>query len=482
MPDASSAIGDDNRGHQIRISFVLDPSVESETPEGDTIEVPSDPIAVPATVRRRGLSAIINHLLDRKVEPEKGGSDSDEGLRDGDSDEEDKLPSINFDFIVNGRLLRTGLEAAARREGLSFETAIKIKYFPGARAPKSQGESEEMPDWITAMSVSGDDRLVTGCADGSIRALSCFDKGVVEICTVKAHTAPVKCVSSLSMENGGLLLASGSIDQTLLTHVQSKKKSEFVLHAVYSGGHSSSVCSLSLLNQTGPNAVLASGDWDGGLSIWKVPSVDAASEGGAGGWASKKKQRTEDASSSAISSEIDEVQPAASWKAHSSNISGIVYTNGSNGRNIITGSWDHSLKVWDTERQDCILTLNGSRVVTALGRCHNSDVVATGHPDCTIRLWDMRVDSKTESSLVTDSTLKPSHKAWVSAVNWSPTDPYILASTSHDGTVKVWDIRSPLPLHTVRAHEKGEKGLCLAYGKGVIYSGGSDCVVKRFVQ
>ena len=83
MPDASSAIGDDNRGHQIRISFVLDPSVESETPEGDTIEVPSDPIAVPATVRRRGLSAIINHLLDRKVEPEKGGSDSDEGLRVG---------------------------------------------------------------------------------------------------------------------------------------------------------------------------------------------------------------------------------------------------------------------------------------------------------------------------------------------------------------------------------------------------------------
>jgi hypothetical protein len=45
----------------------------------------------------------------------------------------------------------------------------------------------------------------------------------------------------------------------------------------------------------------------------------------------------------------------------------------------------------------------------------------------------------------------------------------------------MWDIRSSLPLNTVRAHEKGEKGLCLAFGDNVIYSGGSDCYVKKFV-
>lgn len=30
-----------------------------------------------------------------------------------------------------------------------------------------------------------------------------------------------------------------------------------------------------------------------------------------------------------------------------------------------------------------------------------------------------------------------SHKSWVSSVQWSPTDPFVLASTSHDGTLKV---------------------------------------------
>lgn len=56
-----------------------------------------------------------------------------------------------------------------------------------------------------------------------------------------------------------------------------------------------------------------------------------------------------------------------------------------------------------------------------------------------------------------------------------------MATTGHDGTLKVWDIRSSLPLHTVRAvSKKGEKALCLAFGDGIIYSGGSDCVVKQF--
>lgn len=68
----------------------------------------------------------------------------------------------------------------------------------------------------------------------------------------------------------------------------------------------------------------------------------------------------------------------------------------------------------------------------------------------------------------------------MSAVEWSPNDPFILASTSHDGTIKVWDIRSTVPLHTIKAHAKGSKALCLSFSKNAIYSGGSDCVVKRF--
>ena len=56
---------------------------------------------------------------------------------------------------------------------------------------------------------------------------------------------------------------------------------------------------------------------------------------------------------------------------------------------------------------DCILALNGSRVVTSLSRCSNSDVVATGSPDCTVRLWDMRTNGDGSSgSQLADKTLR----------------------------------------------------------------------------
>lgn len=201
-----------------------------------------------------------------------------------------------------------------------------------------------------------------------------------------------------------------------------------------------------------------------------------------------------------------------SWQAHSSKISGISWGNFEKinqqqhqlPEQLVTGSWDHSLKVWDVERQDCLLTLNGSRVVSCLDTSyHSRGVVATGHPDCTVRLWDTRTDSNDPQKdaslikLVSDRTFRPSHKEWVTVVQWSRHNAYHLASTSHDGTVKLWDIRSPLPLHTVRqafvanhgnmktatanTASTAEKGLALVYGDGgYLFAGGTNRVVKQF--
>jgi ribosome biogenesis protein YTM1 len=73
-----------------------------------------------------------------------------------------------------------------------------------------------------------------------------------------------------------------------------------------------------------------------------------------------------------------------------------------------------------------------------------------------------------------------SHKSWVSSVQWSPSNPFVLASASHDSTIKLWDIRSSLPLYTITAHSKGSKSLCLALTNDRIFSGGSDCDIKVF--
>eukprot|EP00581_Thalassiosira_minuscula_P002639 CAMPEP_0183744714 /NCGR_PEP_ID=MMETSP0737-20130205/65871_1 /TAXON_ID=385413 /ORGANISM="Thalassiosira miniscula, Strain CCMP1093" /LENGTH=644 /DNA_ID=CAMNT_0025980365 /DNA_START=96 /DNA_END=2031 /DNA_ORIENTATION=+ len=640
MSDQSMSDGGDNHAEaeettKLRISFVLSPSIRSQT-QRDLLELPSEPIAVPSSIRKKGLSAVVNHLLDRKVpkEEDTSGSDSDGSNSD---DDEAKLPAIPFDFLLQDKLLRLPLESAVRKEGLSTERALEIQYFPARLPPKKEGESESLPDWITAMdyctgsgSGSGSSgMLFTGGADGVVRTFQGGnDSGggsLKELTSVAAHTGSIQCLSSTSVIGDNCsktLVATGSMDQTLVTHVYDDAKEDeaaavLKLHAVYSGGHTNSMSSVALSTASGEKTIMASGDWDGGLALWSVPSTEDVGgeevateatttsskkrkgqkgatttnkvnvrevkplqsikahssnisglswgyhgstssssssnatpttllisgghtnsmssvalttasgektimasgdwDGGLALWSvpstedvgdeevvaeaasSKKRKGQRGRSTAANKVNVREVKPLQSIKAHSSNISGLSWgyhgsTSSSSSSNatpttLLTGSWDHGLKVYDTHRMDCILALNGSRVVTSLARCSNSNVVATSSPDCTVRLWDMRTNGEGNGASVVgggggsgmDKSLRQSHKGWVSSVQWSPTDPFVLASTSHDGTLKVWDIRSSLPLHTAKAvNRKGEKALCLAFGDGIIYSGGSDCVVKQF--
>jgi ribosome biogenesis protein YTM1 len=446
-------------GEQVRVSFVLDPSVSDRS-----LEVPSEPIAIPADLRRKGLSAVINHLLERQV-----GDDEEE---DEDSDEVDeKLKALPFDFIIANRLLRTGVETAARRHGLSLEQAIRISYFPAQESPEESNEGEPLPDWISTLNFRGG-FVCTGGYDGSVVVHKPSQDALETISSVSAHSGPIKCLATME-DVGGLTIATGSLDHTIVTHRFDKTSKSLAKHANFVGGHTSSIGCVDMISS---QQRLVSGDWDGGLSLWDFSSSVGESDDPSEEAVKKRKTGSKSKKS------VLNIRPMSTIPAHASQISGVSWGNSphANGKTLITGSWDNSLKVWDVERQDCLLTLNGSRVISCLDTSYHSEVVATGHPDCTIRLWDVRTAGDTTSSLVSDSSLKPSHKAWVSAVKWSPNDPYVLASTSHDGTMKIWDIRSSLPLHTVRVHPKEEKGLCLAFGDGVIFTGGSDCVVKQY--
>jgi len=73
-----------------------------------------------------------------------------------------------------------------------------------------------------------------------------------------------------------------------------------------------------------------------------------------------------------------------------------------------------------------------------------------------------------------------SHKGFVTALSWNSKFPYILASVSHDQTVKLWDIRSNIPLHTLRNHT--DKVFCVDFSRSgdVLLSGSADSKVNRW--
>jgi ribosome biogenesis protein YTM1 len=73
-----------------------------------------------------------------------------------------------------------------------------------------------------------------------------------------------------------------------------------------------------------------------------------------------------------------------------------------------------------------------------------------------------------------------SHKGFVTGVCWNSKFEYHLASSSNDGTVKLWDTRSTIPLHTLKDHT--DKVLCVDFNRSgdIILSGAADANVKRW--
>lgn len=470
--DSDSSVG----GEKVRISLIL--STECTNPQ---LEVPSDPIAVPADITRKGLSAVINHILGREVDDHKSEGNDDETNKDETTNDDQKQAAIVFDFIVgrSNKLLRTSLEREVRRSGLNLEEAIPVTYFPAQQVPELKGESDPEPDWISSLSFANS-ILCAGCYDGSLHVYETENGDLLKIVSRETvHEGPIKASAAFS-DDSGLWIATGSMDQSLMIHYfdVSEKVAREVARCT---GLNSAIGCLDWLPTT---KILASGDWEGGVSLYKVGDGTKTST------QSSKKTKTTTAKVSNDESPSEFLTPYVSIRAHASNISGISWGNFEKRHQgpieqLITGSWDHSLKVWNIERQDCLLTLNGSRVITCMDTSpHSAGIVATGHPDCTIRLWDLRIGNEKESScIVSDNTFRPSHKAWVSSVQWSPDNAYHLASASHDGTVKLWDIRSSSPLQTVNAFGKAGKALSFTYGntlKGIMYTGGTDGRIKQF--
>jgi ribosome biogenesis protein YTM1 len=488
---SSSDSSDSEEGAQVRVSLKL-----ASTCTDRSLQVSTAPLAVPADIGRKGLSAVLNHLLGRSAAKDDDSSSSDE---DDDGDDSDKASPLNFEFILagtNNRLLRKGVESEARQHGISLEEAVVITYFPASNVPQLSGQGETMPDWVSCLSAPCDNQsvVVSGCYDGSINVYKRKDSEeatLTKVAFVAAATGPIKAMATANHANQ-VFVASASLDHTLNLHTYHSDDGltpygECI--EVESDATTSNACTA--LDFTAPansKLILASGDGNGKISLWDVESGALEDHE-----TSEKKKHKTSSSSKSKPSKREIAAMVIMDNAHSQMITGVSwgnhYKNASNAvqqSHLISGSWDHAIKLWDVEKQNCLLTLNGSRVVSCLDTSYHSEgVVATGHPDCTIRLWDVRVNNDKPSAIVADNTFRPSHKAWVTNVHWSQSNAYQLASTSHDGSVKIWDIRSSSPLHTVRAFPKEEKGLCLLWEYGsssqgeVMFVGGTDCIIKQ---
>ncbi len=144
---------------------------------------------------------------------------------------------------------------------------------------------------------------------------------------------------------------------------------------------------------------------------------------------------------------------------------------------LFSGGWDHSVRRYDVAASINTDTYNGSKAVYAVAVAPGSGahVVAFAGSDRALRLWDVRARSGEALSVKAYA----SHGGWVSALAWSPESQHHLASASHDGSVKMWDVRCAVPLATLKQH--GDKALAVGWWGGErLVSGGADCAVRVY--
>ncbi|KAG0050625.1 peroxisomal targeting signal 2 receptor [Gryganskiella cystojenkinii] len=98
-------------------------------------------------------------------------------------------------------------------------------------------------------------------------------------------------------------------------------------------------------------------------------------------------------------------------------------------------SGDHTVKLWDTNSPAPIQTIlaHGNEVLSLDWNKYQDHTIVTGSVDHTIKVWDMRRPDREVNCL-------RGHEYAVRKVKCSPHSGSLVASTSYDMTMRIWDI------------------------------------------
>lgn len=464
--------------------------------------VPSVPLWVPMTLRRKALSELVNHLA-----AQTGGMDVD-----SEDDEEDgtQASAVPLDFLVANQFLRSDLSAAVKTHGLSREAELVLEYTRMFREPEEKPREEEVPDWISAVDCGVEGLVLSACMDGSVNVHDLLweapaatrgkkskkkkkqEKQTSVLATGSVHGVAATCLAVLhnvwDAESSVHTFASGSKDQTLVVWEYDPSTRDVQAVARCPGdnfegldvaGHSASVQCVAASPVSVDKArqrpgAFVSGGWDNQLLVWdleeRVPDYKLNGSDSTSSSSSSAKQRKMNSSSSSSSSALPLLRPLLSFQGHSAAVTCCVWPHI---MAMYSGSWDHTLRMWDTQAGVNSSTWNTGRPINSLDFSQDFNLMATGHDDRVVRTWDPRQSGKEALKV----SLKD-HEGWVSCVKWvrmgaqdakSPQDDSSpspssfaasgaraqLATCSYDGTIKIWDLRAAAPLFTSQTQAKG---------------------------
>jgi len=160
--------------------------------------------------------------------------------------------------------------------------------------------------------------------------------------------------------------------------------------------------------------------------------------------------------------------PLRTLQGHEDRVSSVAVSP--DGKTIVSGSWDKTVRVWDAQTGAPLRTLQGHEDrVSSVAVSPDGKTIVSGSASHTVRMWDALPG-------VSLRTLH-SHKDQVSSVAVSP-DGKTIVSGSEDHTVRVWDALTGAPLRTLHGHKGAVRSVAMSPDGKTIVSGSEDHTVR----
>ena len=157
-----------------------------------------------------------------------------------------------------------------------------------------------------------------------------------------------------------------------------------------------------------------------------------------------------------------------SAEGHDDSVTAVAITP--NGKQVISGSKDNTIRIWDVETGENTNTLEGHKGwIQAVTVTPNGKQVISGSTDSTVCIWDIETGGKLR-------TLK-GHETAVYALDVSPNGKQIV-SGSDDGTIRIWDIDNSDNNKTLKGHWGSVRAISVSPNEKQVISGSADGTIR----
>ncbi|RIB15535.1 WD40-repeat-containing domain protein [Gigaspora rosea] len=161
----------------------------------------------------------------------------------------------------------------------------------------------------------------------------------------------------------------------------------------------------------------------------------------------------------------------STFVGHKGNVKCVEFI-GEEGREIVSGSSDNTLRIWDIEssKEKDILTGHESRIWDVSSN-KNGSMVSSASGDGTIKLWDMKTNKYACVSTLTG------HSGDVYTVNFHPGDNHIVTG-GYDKTIRLYDVSTGKLVKMFTGHQLSVSKTIFNPLGNLIISGSKDNTIK----